>query len=129
MKKKRDRNETFFSVLCIRRRSEFEQFRRSRSCCISGQNNTVSHCKTGRFSKASLITNCRRIFIYKPQSFYWKSDELIRCLPILGHQREQWSTEGCCFSFSPPSDFHVSLRLKPSSLVYPLLFCIIICVK
>lgn len=58
------------------------------------------HSKTGRFSKASLITNCGQSFIYKPQCFYWKSEELISCLPILGHQHEQGSTEvGGCQGF------------------------------
>lgn len=55
------------------------------------------HSKAGRFSKASLITNCRHSFIYKPQSFYWKSEALISCLPLLGHHHEQGSREeeGC----------------------------------
>lgn len=96
----------FSHALCIVGRSEVEKssgaavLRDQGAAAFSGKNNTLCHSKAGRFSKASLITNCRQSFIYKPQSFYWKSEELISCLPIRGHHCEQGSREeGCCFFF------------------------------
>lgn len=99
----------FSHALCIVGRSEVGEikwgssFERSRSCSITGQKTThFATPKAGRFSKASLITNCGQGFIYKPQSFYSESEKLISCLPILGHHCEQRSREesGGFFIFS-----------------------------
>lgn len=83
-------------------------FWRSRSCSIWGKKKKQhsSPQMLGGFSRASewasLITDCRRSFIYKPQGFYRKSEELISCRPILGHHHHVHGSreDGACRGFS-----------------------------
>lgn len=96
---------------------------RSRSCSIPGQKQhswakSVSFFKKINGEKNGLITNCLQTSFKTQKGFYWKSEALISCLPIRGHGHKQGRML-----------FLVSLQLKLCSLVYPLLFCIIICVK
>lgn len=96
-----------FSIpaLCITGRSEVDKSswaavsRDQGEAAFEAKTTFFTTPKLGGSPERSLITDCRQSFIYKPQGFYWKSEELISCLPILGHHHKHGSSreEKVCF--------------------------------